>query len=346
MIEQNQKVTAASSRRVTRFLLLLACLACSPAEGIELPAIKPERGVIHRWITLPASLAPWQKVELRARVSGYVKSIAVDKGDLVKAGQQLAEIEVPELQADLIRHRATVAAAEVEVKRFHEARKKSPDLVLPQSVDDAEARLAIAKAGLERALTLLEFAQIKAPFSGVITNRFADPGAYAAEGGAPLLNLVDASTIRLQIPVIESESALVKKGEPVEASVDALWGLKVQGKVSRTGYALEETSRTLLVEADLPNPQGKLQPGMFATARLAVERHDNAVLIPKAGLVREKANAFVFLAVNGKAVKTPVKPAFDDGVHVEIPELPAGALVVLPGSNAVVDGQEISVKFP
>lgn len=311
---------------------------------MELPAVKPERGVIHRWITLPASLAPWQEVELRARVSGYVKSIAVDKGDLVQAGQQLAEVEVPELQADLIRHRAEVAAAEVGVKRFHEAREKSPDLVLPQSVDDAEARLAIAKAGFERALTLLEFAQIKAPFSGIVTNRFADPGAFAAEGGAPLLHLVDASRIRLQIPVIESESAFVKIGQPVEATIKAIRSQVVKGAVSRTGYALEESSRTLLVEADLPNPEGTLRPGMFATARLAVERHDNALLIPKAGLVREKAKAFVFVAVQGKAAKTPVNPGFEDGARVEIPDLPADALVLLPGSTVLADGQEISVK--
>lgn len=328
---------------MTRLIAFL-WLAVPLAHGIELPAARPVKAEIHRWITLPASLAPWQHVELRARVAGYVKDIPVDIGDAVKAGQLLAEIEVPELRADLIRHRAEVAAAEVEVKRLHDARKKSPDLVLPQSIDDAEARLAIAKAGMERAVTLLDFAQIKAPFDGVISSRMADPGAYAAEGGDSLLHLVDASKLRLQVPVIEAESALVAKGQPVEARIEALAGAIVKGAVARTGYALDEKSRTLLVEADLPNPDGKLRPGMFATARIGVERHESATVIPVAGLVKEKTASFVFKHINGKAKKTPVKVGFNDGVLVEVPELSETDTVLLPGTVTLTDGQEVTVK--
>lgn len=324
-------------------LLPIAGLAATSSQGVELPAAKPVRGTVHRFVTLPASLAPWQQVALRPRVSGYVKQLAVDKGDPVTAGQLLAEIEVPELQADLIRHRAEVAAAEIEVKRLHEARVKSPDLVLPQAVDDAEARLAIARAGQERALTLLDFAQIKAPFAGVVTDRLADPGAYAAVGGEALLQIVDAATIRLQVPVVEAESALVAKGQPVEAVIEALGGRRVKGTVARTGFALDPATRTLLVEADLPNPDGALRPGMFATARIGVERHDGVMTIPVAGLVREKTAAFVFKLVAGRAMKTPVKPGFDDGTVVEVPELNDSDLVLLPGTVALVDGQEVEV---
>ena len=121
---------------------ILLALSASGVIAVELPATKPKKGTIHRWITLPASLAPWQQVALKARVAGYVKSVAVDKGDSVTAGQTLIEIEVPELEADLISQRAPVTAAEIEVKRLHEARRKSPDLILPQAIDDAEARLA------------------------------------------------------------------------------------------------------------------------------------------------------------------------------------------------------------
>ncbi|MCB1078145.1 MAG: efflux RND transporter periplasmic adaptor subunit [Verrucomicrobiae bacterium] len=326
--------------------LLVPCLLVVEGSAADIPATKPVRGEIHRWVTLPANLAPWQQVDLRARVSGYVKSIAVDKGDAVKAGQLLAEIEVPELQADLIRHRAEVAAAETEVRRLHEAREKSPDLILPQSVDDAEARLAIARASQERAQTLLDFAQIKAPFDAVVTNRMADPGAYAAEGGEALLHLVDASTLRLQIPVVEAESALVKIGQPVEAKIEALGGESVSGAVSRTGFSLDSASRTLLVEADLKNPEGRLRPGMFATARVAVERHEKALVIPLAGLIKEKANSFVFKAVNGKAVKTAVKPGFNDGQLVEVPELSETDVILLPGSTVLTDGQEVTAKLP
>jgi multidrug resistance efflux pump len=117
----------------------------------------------------PATLAPWQQATLHAKVTGYIATITVDKGDAVKAGQVLATLEVPELQADIAKSKAEVTAASIEVKRLHEARAKSPDLVLPQAVDDAEAKLAIAKAGLERSETQIQFATLKAPFDGIIT---------------------------------------------------------------------------------------------------------------------------------------------------------------------------------
>lgn len=329
---------------VYKFTILLLTLATSGSFAVELPATKPQKGTIHRWISLPATLVPWQQVALKARVAGYVKSVSVDLGDQVTAGQKLIEIEVPELEADLISHRAEVTAAEVEVKRLHEARKKSPDLILPQSVDDAEAKLAIAKAGMDRAATLLEFAQIKAPFAGSVAARRVDPGAYAAQGGDTLLQLVDASTLRLQVPVIELESGFLKVGQQVEVKAEALAGVVSKGSVTRISGELDEATRTLLIEADLKNEDGRLRPGLYVTARIAVEQHDGATIIPVSGLVKEKANSFVFKHVNGKAVKTAVKPGFNDGVNVEIPELKPEDLILLPGAVPLTDGQEVTVK--
>jgi RND family efflux transporter MFP subunit len=323
--------------------VLLAFLTIH-THALELPSTKPQKGTIHRWVSLPATFAPWQEVELKARVDGYVKRVAVDIGDVVKAGDTVIEIEVPELEADLIKHRAEVTAAEVEVKRMHEARAKSPDLILPQQVDDAEARLAIAKAGLERGTTLLQFAQIRAPFDGVITDRRADPGAFAGAGGATLLRLTDLKTLRLQVPVIEMETAHLKPGQPVEAKVDALGGEVLRSEISRLSGQLDTATRTMRVEADFDNADGRLRPGLFATARLAVQRRDDAILIPEAGLVKEKVNSYVFKHVNGKAVKTQVAPGFQDGVNVEIPSLNLDEVILLPGGVALADGQEVGVK--
>ncbi|MBE7495376.1 MAG: efflux RND transporter periplasmic adaptor subunit [Verrucomicrobiaceae bacterium] len=326
-----------------RFLLPLILLTTS-ALALDLPATKPQKGTIHRWISLPSSFAPWQQVELKARVAGYIEKITVDKGDVVTAQQQLIQIEVPELKADLIGHRAEVAAAEIEVKRLHEARAKSPDLILPQSVDDAEAKLAIAKAGMERTNALIDLAQIKAPFAGTITDRRVDPGAFAAAGGDTLLQLTDISTLRLQVPVIEIETALLKAGQQVEAKVDALGGAVVKGTITRISGTLDAATRTMLIEADFKNDDGKLRPGMFATARIAVEQHDNATIIPVAGLVKEKANSFVFKHVNGQAIKTAIKPGFNDGVNVEVPELKADEVILLPGTTVLTDKQAVSIK--
>lgn len=327
--------------RLLPFLFL-----ASAASALDLPAAKPATGTIHRWVSLPATLAPWQQVVLHAKVSGYIATISVDKGDTVKAGQVIAHIEVPELQADLAKSKAEVAAASLESKRMQEARAKSPDIVLPQSVEDADAKLAIAKAGMERITTLLAFAEIKAPFDGIVTARHVDAGALVTANTSKIVEIMDASTLRLQIPVTEMESSLVAIGKPVKAQIDASGPAPVEATVSRIAYALDPSTRTMLAEADLKNAELKLRPGMYAMARIAVEKHDKAILIPVAGLVMEKTNAFVFKHVDDKAMKTAVKPGFNDGTNVEIPELKPDDLILLPGTTLLTDKQPVTIAKP
>ena len=327
-----------------RFLILL--FLASTALAVELPVAKPTIGTIHRWVALPATLAPFQQAVLYAKVTGYIATISVDKGDAVKAGQVIAKLEVPELQADLAKSKAEVAAASLESKRMHEARAKSPDIVLPQSVEDADAKLAIAKAGMDRVTTMLAFAEIKAPFDGIITARHVDVGALVNAHTGKVVEIVDASTLRLQIPVTEMEAGLVAVGKPVKAQIDASGPAPVEASISRIAYALDPATRTMLAEADLKNAELKLRPGMYAMAKIAVEKHDKATLIPVAGLVMEKTNAFVFKHVDGKAMKTAVKPGFNDGTNVEVPELKVDDVILLPGTMLLTDKQPVNIKTP
>jgi membrane fusion protein (multidrug efflux system) len=324
--------------------LFIFLILASLASALELPTTKPTTGTIHRWVSLPATLAPWQQAVLHAKVTGYIAKLTVDKGDAVKAGQVLATLEVPELQADIAKAEAEVKAAQIEVKRLHEARAKSPDLVLPQAVDDAEAKLAIAQAGLERSQTLIQFATIKAPFDGIITARFADPGSLATANTTKLLEVTDLSTLRLQILVTELETGLVTVGKPVKAQIDAAGATPIEASISRISYALDPATRTMLAEADLKNPELKLRPGMYAMTKIAVEKHDNATLIPVAALVMEKTNAFVFKHSDGKALKTAVKLGFNDGTNVEVPELKPEDVLLVPGTVTLTDKQPVTAK--
>lgn len=326
-------------------LLLLSLIAfAAPASALELPTASPTQGTIHRWITLPGTLAPFQQTTLHARVSGYVKSITVDKGDTVKAGQLLAEIEVPELQADLIKTRAEVHAAEVDLKRLNEAQKRDAGIVLAQDLDDAEARLSIAKATQDRASALLDFAQIKAPFAGNVTSRMVDSGAYVAPEGGHLLTITDGTTLRCQIAVTEFECPLVKPGLPVKVFLDAFGATPIEATITRTAHSLDPITRTMLAEADLKNADQKLPPGMYASVKIAVEKHENATLIPVAGLVMEKTAAFIYKHINGKAEKLPVTPGFNDGTHVEIPGLKPDDILLLPGPTLLTPGQAVTAK--
>ena len=323
-------------------MILLAALTAAPAA--ELPAVKPVRGVIHRWVSLPGSLAPWQQAVLHAKVTGHVRAMKVDRGDAVKAGQVLAELDVPELEADAAKAREVIKAAEIEVKRLHAARVKSPDLVLPQSVDDAEARLSVARVESARVDAMLRFAVITAPFDGIITARHADPGALASAGVTKLLDLADLATLRLRVSVPELEAPLVVPGKPVTARFGAVGVPAVEATVSRIAWSLDPATRTMIMEADVRNPELRLRPGMHAMARVAVERHDDAVLLPVGALVVEKTASFIFRHVDGLAVKTPVKPAFNDGTQVEIPGLAMDAVVLLPGPLPPPDKQAVTIR--
>ncbi len=331
--------------KTLRSMLMLGLLvaAAHAAGPLEVRVAKPARGEIVRYVAVPGTLRANQQAVLCAKIAGYLTTIAVDKGDRVAAGQELARLEVPELQADIVKFRSDVKVAATELGRLQAAQKKAPDLILPSAVDEAQGRVDTAKASLERAETLLRYAKISAPFAGLITARAADAGAFIAAGGA-LVTLADFATIRAQVALPELESALAQTGQPVRVSVEALAGKVFEGRVSRLAYALDEATRTMLVEADLPNSDLALRPGMYATIRVGVERHNDALLIPVEALVMEKANAFAFAAADGKAKKLPLKTGFNDGAKVEVLSgLTGSETVILVGKQALTDGAAIKV---
>lgn len=371
---------------------LMLCASLPAATPPELKYTTPQRGDIHRFVTLPGTIKANQEATLYAKVPGYLKAISVDIGDTVKAGQTIAQIEVPELSADLLRAQAAVARADAEkakaatgvtkakveldaskldFDRVSKARKSSPDLITPQALDDAKARHDGAKASLteaqageklaaarhgealaevKRIEALLAFAQVQAPFNGTITARHVDAGAFipsatsgSAARNAAIVTVMDFNTVRASVIVPELEAALVQSGQPVKLVVEGLGSKVFTGSVTRHAFALDDATRSLQVEADLPNTSKELRPGMYATIRVGVEKHTNALLIPVGALLMEKANASVFLFIDGKAKKTPVKIGFNDGTNVEIVSgLSGGERVLIFGKTAPADGQAVN----
>jgi len=274
-------------------------------------------GPITRAVILPAQVIAFQEATLYAKVSGYLKSIAVDKGDKVAAGAVLARIEIPELVASKAKQEAELKAAQADYSRLQESLQKAPDLVVPAMVDQARGRFEIARASLDQSETLLGYATINAPFSGIITRRAVDPGALIQANSA-IVGLMDFSKVRLQIAVPEIEASRVALGQPVLVTTENLPGMHFDGKVSRFAYALDAASRTMLTEVMLDNPQLALRPGMLVTARMGIEHKENALLMPVESLVMEKANAFAYTVDGNKAAKHPIKIGFNDGKNVEV----------------------------
>jgi len=185
-----------------------------------------------------------------------------------------------------------------------------------------------------------------------VTKRMVDPGAFipAATSGssaqnAAIITLTDFTRVRVQVAVPEMESARVATDQPVKLSVEGLPGRSFEGKITRFSYALDDATKTMLAEIELPNPQLELRPGMYATVKIGIERKADAQLLPTETLVVEKAGPSVFTVADNKAKKTPVKTGFNDGVNVEIlsglkPDQP----VILVGKRVIADGQRVKVE--
>jgi membrane fusion protein (multidrug efflux system) len=239
-------------------------------------------------------------------------------------------------------------------ERMAAARQKAPDLVVPQTVDDLKGQAEVARAKLQRTQTLLQFARITAPFAGVITARFVDAGAFipaATTGSTPqsaaLLTLMDFRRLRVQLFVPEQEVPFIRNGLPAALTVEELPGHTFHGNVTRFAHALDEATKTMLTEIEIPNPAAILRPGMYASVHLEVERKRNALLVPAEAVVVEKAGSSVFVVTDGKVHKTPVHTGFNDGVNVEIVDgVPGDALLALVGKQALSDGQAVSPVKP
>jgi RND family efflux transporter MFP subunit len=319
----------------------------TPAMSVQ--TIRPKRGEIVHKVTLPGNVMAYQEATLYAKVAGYLKTINVDKGDSVKEGELLAEIEAPEMLADLIKAKAEAEAAQLDYKRVTDAQKKASDLVVPQTVDAAKAKSGVAVAGLQRIETLLSYAKITAPFSGVITKRWVDPGALipaptssSTSKSAAVVTLMDFSTVRIDVAIPDAEAPLVKKDLPVTVTVSELPGRVFQGTITRFSYALDESTKTMATEIEISNPDLALRPGMWAAVEIELQRKGNALLIPAEVLVTEKNKNSVFVVRDGKAQKVSVTTGFDDGVNVEILKgcNPNDAIIVA-GKQSVTDGQKI-----
>ena len=322
-----------------------------PAAPLAVQLARAKHGDATRSITLPAEVRAYQQAMLYAKVGGYVKAVAADKGDSVKEGALLADIEVPELIADRAKFAAELEVAQIEFKRVSEAQQKASDLVVPQAVDNAKSKFDIAKANLERTDTLLGFAKITAPFAGTVTKRMVDPGAFipAATSGsaaqnAALFMLMDFSKVRVQTAIPENEVPFIKNGLPVKITVEELPGHPFEGTVTRYAQALDDATKTMLAEVELPNPQGELRPGMYAIARIIVERKPDALLIPSNALVVEKTRNSAFTVAEGKAKRVTIKTGFNDGGWVEVLEgLKLDDTVISDGKQVLNDGQAVSV---
>jgi RND family efflux transporter MFP subunit len=396
-----QCVSASSCIRVACGAVLavgaFAAGACSrsSAAGVanEAPivaVVQAATGDVSQVLTLGAEFRPFQEIEVHAKVAGYLKTITVDVGDRVNAGQLLAILEVPELQDELRQDDAAVrrsaedihrAQADLERAEFsHEAShlasarlasvaQARPHLIAQQDLDEAasrdrvaEAQVATAKAAVaaaeqqleaskanqSRTHTLFAYSRITAPFTGVITHRYADTGAMIQAGTSsssqamPLVRLSQNDRLRLTIPVPESAVSHIHVGAPVDVGVASL-GRTFAGTVARFSDSLNHETRTMSVEVDVPNARGDLVPGMYATASLALDRAASALVVPVQAIDRSEDKATVVVVRDGKVERRDVRLGLEAPDRVQVVSgLRAGELVVVGNRGQLRDGMIVT----
>lgn len=329
--------------------LVTACERATPPPSKAAPpphvsVVRPARGSISRSYVLPGKLRAWQETTLLSRISGYVADLPVDRGSRVAKGDLVARLDAPELFAEMARARAELDAAEVDHRRIAGAIARSADLVAPVDADAARARAEVARAVLKRCETVSSFTEIVAPFGGVVSRRRLDPGAFVEADETPIAEVVDAVVVRVVIDVPQSETAFLKEGLPAAVTVAELPGERFEGTVSRMASVFDEATKTMPVEIDLPNPSGRLRPGMFASVRLELETREGALLLPAEALVLEKRTPVVYVHREGKAARVPIRTGFDDGIRVEVVEgLSTGDEVIVSGKQTLSDGAAVRV---
>jgi RND family efflux transporter MFP subunit len=185
----------------------------------------------------------------------------------------------------------------------------------------AQAKLQVAQADRRRMAALLDYAEIKAPYRGVITRRVVNKGDFVqpASGnkGEPLFVIMQMDPVRIFVDVPETEAVWITDGTPARVRVQALPGRELEGTVTRSAWALDPRARTLRVEIDIDNPKGELRPGNYAYATIQVA-HPKTWTVPASCIVNQGDQSFVYRVENGKAVRTPVEMGLRDGTLVEL----------------------------
>lgn len=359
--------------------LTLACPHLAYAqEATDVSVVKAYRTHISRSVAITTEFHPYQTVEIHARVSGYVKNMNVDVGDFAKQGDLLATLDIPDLADDLNRAQAAVESAQNEVEsakaseddahqiysRLAAAAKSDPNLIAVQDLDSALdkdnakkadlqaalSRVTAAKADASRLQTLVEYSKITAPFDGVVTKRYVDTGALiqagtSGSGSVPLVAFDELKRLRLIIPVPEADVAAIHVGTAIQVKITST-GEVLNATVSRFAHHVDMDTRTMHTEADIPNPDGHITPGMYASASLILASKDNALVVPLQAVEQGETPSVLLIDKENHIIKRPVTIGIETPTVAEITQgIEEGDQVVVGNHSSLEPGQLVNPKL-
>ena len=320
--------------------------------------VSPKRGGETRELVLPGDVEAFYSASIHGQVSGYVRTWNKDIGAAVRQGDVLAVVDTPELderiseaESELNKAKANQQLARVTAQRWNALRGSAA--VSQQAADekqsDANAKDAdvrAAEANLDRLKALKGFANIAAPFDGVVTSRNIDVGSLVkaeATDSAGLFSVADMRQMRVYVHAPESYAAVLKDGMKAKLRLPEYPDRQFDATIETTSHAIDKKSRSLLVELLTDNADGALSPGAFARVHFLLPPDPNAVVIPANALVfRDDAVEIATLGPDDHVVMKKVRIARDFGSDVEI----AGGLrederIVASPPESIADGEEV-----
>ena len=345
--------------------------------------IRVSRGSAETTLVLPGTMQAVTEAPILARADGYLKRRLADLGDHVRSGQVLAEIDAPELeqqiqqaeaaaeqaqaaveqaQANLMQGKANRDLARITAERLQKLNDRG--IVAQQDRDQAQAQfaaqdatvqaaekavaaqrssLAAFRANLARLQTVDDYRAVKAPFAGVITQRNVDVGALVSSGNTLLYRIAQTAMLRTYVNVPQSSVTAVHVGQAASLTLSDFPGRTFSGKVARAAGALDTSSRTMLVEVDVPNADGALYPGSYADVEIIGSRANPPIVVPAAALVfRADGAQLAVVRSDGTVHLQKVAVGRDYGDRLEILSgVDEGTIVVAVAGDVAREGAKI-----
>jgi len=343
---------------------------------VEVTSVKSQK--LNTTERLPAELMPYERVDIYAKETGFVKSIKIDRGSRVKQGELLAEIEAPELVAQRAQANAAYESAESQLAageaklaadqatyQHMSAAAKVPGVVAANDLDIAQrtaqseeanvgALQKTAQAAQEslRAVAQLEsYLNITAPFDGQVTTRYVHPGALVGPAGGagamtPIVQIQTLTRHRLVVPVPEYDAAGIPEGTEVSFTVPSYPGRVFKAPIARVSHSVDNKTRTMPVELDVRDPQAELDPGTFCEVSWPVRRPYPTLFVPFSAVANDLERTFAVRVQNSKTEWVDVKTGVRSGNLIEVfGDLKEGDQVAVRGSDQLRPGTVVSPKL-
>lgn len=307
-------------------------------------------------LKLPGELIPDQETALFAKVQSYVKKINVDIGSHVNAGQVLMILEAPEIQSQAANAKAKWQAQEAiyaatksnydRTYRANETKgaiaKDALDQITARKLSD-QAQLNAAKSAYHEIQDINRYLVIRAPFSGVITERNVDLGAYVGPmGGTPLMVIQNTSKLRLSLSIPEANVPYMNIGDTISFRINALPEKSFKARISRKSGSLDLKLRSEKIEADFINHSRELKPFMIAESIIPLQNNEPTFFIPRSALVESNMGIYIIKKENGKARFIPVKKGRILNETIEVfGDLSEGDSIIKKGSEEILEGSLI-----